>query len=135
MKRLLLMAVALLVLFTAIPSFAAEEGEKGASKEAYEHANRRSVFNRTSDWFATVGKSKEEKNKIREERNAKRAAQRAEREAAKAERKAAKETEKGEKAEKKAYKEQEKTMKKEGEFMEKPGMGQSKGKGKARGRK
>ncbi len=141
------MAVALMVFFTAVPSFAAEEGEKGASKEAYEHANRKSIFNRTSDWFSTVGKSQEEKDRIMEERNAKRAAQRAEREAAKAKRKATREMEKGEKAEKKAYKEQEKTMKKAGErtqertmnkereFMGSPGMGQSKGKGKAKGRK
>jgi len=51
---------------------------RGASEKAYEHASDQSVFHRVSDWFATVGKSKEEKTKILAERKAIRAKQKAE---------------------------------------------------------
>ena len=57
---------------------AAIAGNKGASRSAYEHASDQSIFNRIGDWFATVGKSDEEKQKILTERKAARAAKMAE---------------------------------------------------------
>lgn len=71
-------------LTTAAPVMAAPEGQKGASASAYEHASDNSIFNRTSDWFATVGKSQEEKDRIKAERQARRAAKRVEKESEKA---------------------------------------------------
>ena len=71
MKRVLLLSLFFL-LFAAADSFAAEDEQKGAHEAAYEHASEKSVFNRFGDWFATVGKSEEEKAKILEERNARR---------------------------------------------------------------
>ncbi len=73
---------------------AAEEGQKGASKQAYEHASDNAIFNRVGDWFATLGKSEEEKEKILAERKAKRVAKRAEKMAKKEAKKAEKELKK-----------------------------------------
>lgn len=75
--------VLVLVFMMSGYALAAPQGEKGASEQAYEHASDNAVFNRVSDWFATVGKNKEEKDKILAQRKAKRAAQRAEKEAQK----------------------------------------------------
>jgi len=83
MKKLVLLLIAVsLALTSSMPAFAAK-GSKGASEQAYEHASDKAIFNRVSDWFATVGKSPEEKEKIIAERDAKRAAKRAEKEARK----------------------------------------------------
>jgi len=79
MKRFV-WGIAVLVLFLVTGySSAADEEKKGASETAYEHASERSVFNRFGDWFATVGKSEEEKAKILEERKARTTANRAKR--------------------------------------------------------
>lgn len=63
---------------------AQEQADKGASPQAYEHASDQAIFNRIGDWFATRGKSEEEKAKIISERKMKRETQRAEKEAQKA---------------------------------------------------
>jgi len=85
-----------------MPAFCGDEGTKGASSKAYEHASENSIFNRVSDWFATVGKSDEEKAKILAERRAKRAAKQTEKEAKKAEKEARKAQKEVEKKAKKA---------------------------------
>jgi len=74
MKRLMWIMSVLLLLLAANYSFAAEDEQKGASESAYEHASEKSVFNRFGDWFATVGRSEEERARIMEEREATRAA-------------------------------------------------------------
>lgn len=56
--------------FTAVQ--AQEDSSKGASEQAYEHASDKAVFHRVSDWFSTVGKPEEEKEKILADRAAKR---------------------------------------------------------------
>ena len=56
---------------------AGEMKKKGASESAYEHASENSVFNRVGDWFSTIGKSKEEKEKILMERKRERSRKRA----------------------------------------------------------
>lgn len=91
MRRVTVGFLIALFLISGIPAFAAE---KGASEKAYEHASDQSIFNRVGDWFATIGKSPEEKEKILAERKAKRAAKRAEIEAKKAQKKAKEEKEK-----------------------------------------
>lgn len=78
MKRLIAAIVALALLLSVAPVFAAQ-GQRGASASAYENASDKSIFNRTTDWFSTVGRSQEEKDRILAEREAKRAAKRAER--------------------------------------------------------
>ena len=72
--------IIILVLMLAVPSisFGAPDGRKGASDKAYEHASDQSIFNRTGDWFATIGKSEEEKATIKAERVAERKAKRLE---------------------------------------------------------
>ena len=64
------------------PAFAAKDG-KGASDQAYEHANENAVFNQVGDWFATVGKSDEEKARIKAQRKAERKVKHAEKKAKK----------------------------------------------------
>ncbi|NQT95319.1 MAG: hypothetical protein HQ572_02610 [Candidatus Omnitrophica bacterium] len=93
MKRLVVIMITLSLVLTSVPAFAAK-GSRGASQQAYEHASDKAVFHRVSDWFATVGKSPEEKEKIIAERDAERAVKRAEKEAAKLEKQAKKETKK-----------------------------------------
>jgi len=73
------------ILSGSIHGFAAESSSKGASAKAYEHASDEAVFNRVSDWFATRGKSDEEKKAIIAERKAKREAKRLEKETRKRE--------------------------------------------------
>lgn len=100
----------LLLLFIMSPVFisTAKAEEKGASEQAHERANKNAIFNRISDWFSTVGKSGEEKEKILEERKIERAGKRAEKEAKKAQKKAEKEASKAQKEASKAQKEVEK---------------------------
>jgi hypothetical protein len=81
MKKLITLMVVACFIFSAHPGFAARGGKKGADRKAYEQAGDRAVFHRASDWFATRGKSKEEKQAIIAEREAKRAEKRAEKEA------------------------------------------------------
>jgi len=74
MKKSLIIGV--IFAMTAGVVFAAH-AEPGADETAFEHASENSIFNRTTDWFATIGKSPEEKEKIKTEREALRAARRA----------------------------------------------------------
>jgi len=83
MKKIAVFCLAAVFALGTVPALAAPEGEKGASDQALANASERSVFNRTGDWFATVGKSDEEKKTIRAERQAKRDAKRAEKQAKK----------------------------------------------------
>ena len=110
MKKVIAIIVVLSLVILSAPTFAAEGGRKGASARAYERASEKAMFHRVSDWFATRGKSEEEKEKILEEREAERARKRAEKKAEKAERKAEKKAEKAKrKTEKEARKAQRKT--------------------------
>ena len=101
MKKTSIVIFLSLFIIIALPAFSAEEGKKGASSKAYEHASENAIFNRVGDWFATIGKSKEEKTKILEERKIERAAKRIEKESRKAKRQAEK---KARKVQKKAGK-------------------------------
>jgi len=79
MKKTIMMVLVVLLALSPTVSFAAKD-RKGASDQALEHANENAIFNRVGDWFATIGKSDEEKAQIKAERKAKRAAKRAEKE-------------------------------------------------------
>lgn len=81
MKKVVSIAVILSLIAVSAPAFAEKSGQKGASAQAYEHAGDKAIFNRVSDWFATVGRSEEEKGAILAERQAKRDAKALEREA------------------------------------------------------
>jgi len=85
---LILCTLALVILIT--PAYAAK-GRKGASNQAYKNASDDAIFNRTGDWFATIGKTGEEKEKIIAERREIRAQKRAQKETRKQERKAERE--------------------------------------------
>ncbi|MCK5014957.1 MAG: hypothetical protein KAS66_14185 [Candidatus Omnitrophica bacterium] len=82
MKKIMVLGLAAMMVLSVTVSFAAKDG-KGASAQAYEHADDNAIFNRVGDWFATVGKSDEEKAKIKAQRKADRAVKRAEKEAKK----------------------------------------------------
>ncbi len=88
MKKVLMTVLMLGCVAIAMPALAQETATKGASAEAYEHASDEAIFNRTADWFATVGKSDEEKAKILAERKAERTVKKTEQEAKKAQKKA-----------------------------------------------
>ena len=87
MKRLTAIAIIILFFLSVMPAFAQVSDREGTtpsprpSQKAYEQASEKSAFNRAGDWFATVGKSSEEKEKIIAERDAKKAAKQAEIEA------------------------------------------------------
>lgn len=83
MRKLFFILVIFSLILMPSVSFAAKGGEKGASEQALENASDQAIFNRVGDWFATVGKSKEEKDKIKAERSAKREAERIRKEAEK----------------------------------------------------
>ena len=97
MKKIMVLGLAAMLVLSATVSFAAKDGVKGASAQAYEHADDNAIFNRVGDWFATVGKSDEEKAKIKAERKAERAVKRAEKEAKKQAKGAKEKMEKGKK--------------------------------------
>jgi len=99
MRRAIIGFLVLILIASFIPLFAAQGGRKGASDKAYEHASDQAIFHRVGDWFATRGKSDEEKKAIVTERKAKRAAAHVQKEAEKQKRKMEK---KGSKMEKKA---------------------------------
>ena len=90
MKKLVSIAIILALIAVSAPAFAAKGGQKGASAQAYEHASDKAMFNRATDWFATIGKSKEEKAAILAERQAKRDAKILEKEADRAQKEAKK---------------------------------------------
>jgi len=75
----------LIVVFAigTIPAYA-QSGRKGASATAMEKASDEAVFHRVGDWFATIGKSPDEKKAIIAQRKADRAAKRAQKKAEKA---------------------------------------------------
>jgi hypothetical protein len=89
MRKVIAIVLVLAIALAAAPAYAAPKGVKGASASAYEHASDEAVFHRVGDWFATRGKTPEEKQTILTERKAKRTAKRAEKEAAKAKKEAA----------------------------------------------
>ncbi|MGE5279116.1 MAG: hypothetical protein ACM3L6_00020 [Deltaproteobacteria bacterium] len=80
MKRRIAGILVALFLASGVPAFAQQQ--KGASAAAYEHASDQSVFNRVGDWFATVGKSDQEKQQVLAERKARRTADKMKKEAA-----------------------------------------------------
>jgi hypothetical protein len=83
MKKLIAIVIVFLFILSVTPVFvqAANRNMPTPSQKAYEHASEKSAFNRAGDWFATIGKSEEEKTQIIAERDAKRAARQAEKEA------------------------------------------------------
>ena len=97
MRKFLLLGILMAVVLFAVPVRAQEETTKGASEQARERANDNAIFNRVPDWFATVGKSDEEKEKILAERRAEREAKRLEKEAGKLQREAEQEARKAQK--------------------------------------
>lgn len=82
MKKLLTICFAVVFALSSSLAFAAP-GRKGSSDKAMENASDEAVFNRVGDWFATIGKSGEEKEAIIAERKAERAAKKAQKEAKK----------------------------------------------------
>ena len=74
MKKLIYTAVLGIFMFSIMPAYAA----KGASEMGQTKASDQAIFNRVGDWFATVGKSNEEKAQIKSERQAQRVAKKAE---------------------------------------------------------
>ena len=85
MRKLITLTLISMFVFT-MPALA----QKGASETALEKASPNAIFNRVTDWFATVGKDDVEKEKILAERKAERAAKKAEKKAAKAKKEAGK---------------------------------------------
>ena len=96
MRRILTFIIVVSLVATSMPAFAAK-GSKGASEKAMERASDEAIFHRIGDWFATRGKSEEEKKAVLAERKAKRAAKRAQKEAEKQKRIMEKEARKGQK--------------------------------------
>jgi len=90
MKRIFVFFMAFLFLAGIVPAYAAQ-GRKGASDKAYEHASDEAIFHRVTDWFATIGKTEEEKEAILAERKTERAARRAQKKAKQEKKKAEKE--------------------------------------------
>lgn len=96
MKKVLVFLLISTLFIGILPTFAAQ-GRKGASDRALERASDEAVFHRVGDWFATRGKTKEEKEAIIAERKTKRAATRAQKEAEKKKKMAEKQLRKKEK--------------------------------------
>ncbi len=94
MKKIVVLTIILSLVMVSMPVFAAEGGKKGASERAYERASPQAIFHRIEDWFATRGKSPEEKESILKERRAERAVKRAFKEAERVKKKAEKEVKK-----------------------------------------
>ncbi|MBN1869315.1 MAG: hypothetical protein JW847_01890 [Candidatus Omnitrophica bacterium] len=95
MKKFMVLGLAVMLVFSAAVVFAQQDKGKGASAQAYEHADDNAIFNRVGDWFATIGKSDEEKAVIKAQRKTERAAKRAEKETQKAAKEAKEKMEKG----------------------------------------
>ena len=78
MKTYIVVAFLTMLLLVSVgPVIAAPSEQKSISPIAFEHANDEFIFYRISDWFATLGKSDQEKKIIIAERRMKRAAARA----------------------------------------------------------
>ena len=73
-----MMFVGIAVILTCTNVSIVYSDEKGANVQAMEQADDNAVFNRVGDWFATIGKSKEEKEIIKAERKAQRMKKKAE---------------------------------------------------------
>jgi hypothetical protein len=86
MKKIAVLILCSLALTAVITPAHAVKGRKGASDEAYEHASDQAIFNRVGDWFATLGKTEEEKEAIISERKSKREAARIKKETGKKQR-------------------------------------------------
>ena len=82
MKRIIAFVLIFALFIGVMPAFAAQ-GRRGASDRALERAGDEAIFHRVGDWFATKGKTEQEKKAIIAERKAKRAAKRAQKEAEK----------------------------------------------------
>jgi hypothetical protein len=84
MKKFMAIVIVFLFMLSAVPAFAQISSRQNPNptpnQKAYEHASEKSAFNRVGDWFATLGKSDEEKQRIIAEREAQRAVRRAEKE-------------------------------------------------------
>jgi len=124
MKKILLFTMIVLLCIASKPLWAQEEKKKGASETAYEHASENAIFNRVSDWFATIGKSKEEKARILEERRLQRAAKRAEKELRKAQKEVEEATRREERERERV---QERIREQQGDVQK--GLGKGRGKG------
>lgn len=85
MKKMIIGIMIACIFLATTVSYAAQDASC-ASEKARENASDQAVFNRVGDWFATVGKSDEEREQIITERRVRREAKRAEKEARKAER-------------------------------------------------
>jgi predicted ribosome quality control (RQC) complex YloA/Tae2 family protein len=96
MKKVITILLVFVFLAGITPVYSAP-GKRGASDKAYEHASDEAVFNRVGDWFATRGKSEEEKQAIVAKRKAKRAVKRARKQAEKQKKRAEKEAKKAQK--------------------------------------
>ncbi len=81
MKKVVIVGVVFSVILSSGFVQVGEVEARGASQTAREQASERAIFNRITDWFATVGRSEEEKEKILEERRTRRLEKQAEREA------------------------------------------------------
>lgn len=64
MKKVLTVPIMVFALMASSPTYA----QRGSN--AYGGAAEETVLDKTGDWFATVGKSQEEKNRIKLERRA-----------------------------------------------------------------
>ena len=98
MKKLAVVVIAIMlsVVFTDAVS-AQMRTEKGPSAKAYEKASENSAFNRVGDWFATRGKSDQERQVILTQRKAARTAERVKKETARRARQAEKQANKAKK--------------------------------------
>lgn len=84
MKKFIILALMATVVALPVAGYT----QQGASDTAMEKAGPQAVFHRFGDWFATIGKSDAEKQKIIAERKAERAKKRMMHEGEKAQKKA-----------------------------------------------
>jgi 3'-phosphoadenosine 5'-phosphosulfate sulfotransferase (PAPS reductase)/FAD synthetase len=90
MRKVTVVLLVFCFLLAPVLSFAQGKGDKGPSQKAMENADENAIFNRIGDWFATIGKSQEDKEEILMERKAERKAKRAKKKAKEAAQKAEK---------------------------------------------
>lgn len=83
MKRLLLCVIVVSFVLTSSVSFAAMPWQKD-TKVSLENVTKDSVIDKVGDWFATRGKTDDEKQAILAQRRTQRASEKAQAEAAKA---------------------------------------------------
>ena len=103
MRKIFFACVVLCILCAAGFAFADDAGAQAATADVSVDASGQvSVFARMGDWFATVGRSEQEQERIMEHRRARRSEKHAEKEARKARKRARKAQEKAEKEEFKA---------------------------------